>query len=468
MLNIVSGLAVAEAFEIVEPQCLQHAQHHIGQRGLVGRLQVDAALDRAVGPPGHEERHPLVVVQVRVAHRRAVDQQRPVEQRAVAVRGVLQRFEQIRHQPDVIRVQHREVANLVFLAAVMRRVVKRPFEAALGIDAVRRITTELEREHARDVGREGEHLQIEHQLDVLAERVGHARRRRRQLAQLAAEIARLDDLDAPFDLAHVIQVLGQPRSIGRPQRLLQPPDRRQQPVEDAAILRQPFRAFRLRRPDLEDTEQLVEDDAGIAEHRQRLVGGRPADRVGVDAVVAVAAAAGGVDVLDAQLHRRDCGVLAEPPRVELIERDPTGDVTALRLLRVRLGEERAARSEVIAADLLRREWIRRVDVGVADDGEDVAERRQRAKAGRREIEVAADRGRRPQVLLDADRRAAGRAVHHLDADEARLLRRVDGGRRAPRRDHRLEEGQRDGRAGAFQHRAPRQRLHLRSLRRSAV
>src|SRR5258705_440318 len=85
-----------------------------------------------------------------------------------------------------------------------------------------------------------------------------------------------------------------------------------------------------------------------------------------------AGAAGSLDVLDAQLHRRNRRLLAEALRVELIERDAALDVAALRLLRVRLGEERAARSEVIAADFPGGERIRRIHVGVADDGEDVA------------------------------------------------------------------------------------------------
>ena len=59
-----------------------------------------------------------------------------------------------------------------------------------------------------------------------------------------------------------------------------------------------------------DAEQLIEHDARIAHHRQRLRRRRPADRVGVGARVAVGAAAGLVDVLDAQLHRRDRRVLA--------------------------------------------------------------------------------------------------------------------------------------------------------------
>ena len=75
---------------------------------------------------------------------------------------------------------------------------------------------------------------------------------------------------------------------------------------------------------------------------------------------------------------------------------------------------------MIAADLGRRERLGVADVGVADDRQVIAERLERREAARRQIEVAADRCGRPQVLLDADRRAAGRAVHHLDARQPHL------------------------------------------------
>ena len=47
------------------------------------------------------------------------------------------------------------------------------------IDAAGGVASELEREHARRVRLERQHLQVEHQLDVLVERVGHAGRRAR-------------------------------------------------------------------------------------------------------------------------------------------------------------------------------------------------------------------------------------------------------------------------------------------------
>ena len=63
---------------------------------------------------------------------------------------------------------------------------------------------------------------------------------------------------------------------------------------------------------------------------------------------------------------------------------------------------------MIAADLRRGERLRVPYVRVADDGEMVAEGFERRQARRAEIEITADRCRGPEVLLDPERRAAGR------------------------------------------------------------
>ena len=243
-----------------------------------------------------------------------------------------------------------------------------------GEHAVRDVAAELEREDARRVGGKRHRLQIEHQLDVLFERIGHADRRAGQLARLAALVRLLDLLDAPLDLAHVVEVIGQARAIGGAELAAQIADRLGDPVEDALVVLAPG-AARFRRG--ADAEQLIEHRARVADHRQRIGRRRPADRVGVDARVVVGAAAGLIDVLDAQLHRRNRRRVAELLRVDLIERRAGEDVRALRLLRLRLREEHRRRAEVIGADLGRGERFGIADVGVADDGQVVAIRLER-------------------------------------------------------------------------------------------
>ena len=63
-------------------------------------------------------------------------------------------------------------------------------------------------------------LQVEHQLDVLFVGVGHAGRRVRQLALLAAAIERFDLLNATLDLAHILEIVAEPRAIGGAQRVV--------------------------------------------------------------------------------------------------------------------------------------------------------------------------------------------------------------------------------------------------------
>ncbi len=122
-----------------------------------------------------------------------------------------------------------------------------------------------------------------------------------------------------------------------------------------------------------------------------------------------------------------------------------------------LGEEHRARAEMVAADFRRGERFGVPHVGVADDGDVVAERLERRQAGRRQIEIAADRSRRPHVLLDAIGGAAGSPVHHLDADKPRR----SGRRLCPRaasRHHGLEEGQRHRDTDPLEDRPPREML----------
>ena len=116
--------AVAELVD-VDADALQRGQHGVGHRRAVVRLQVAIALQRAAGLAGEEQRAALVVVQVRIAHRRAVDDQRVVEHVAVAVRNLLQLVEQVRHQADVIGVDLLEVGDAILAIEVMRSGVER-------------------------------------------------------------------------------------------------------------------------------------------------------------------------------------------------------------------------------------------------------------------------------------------------------------------------------------------------------
>src|SRR3954462_8447796 len=101
--------------------------------------------------------------------------------------------------------------------------MERTIGTRIRINSARAVATHLEGEDARDVGREGECLQVEPHLRVLFDRVGHARRRAGQLALLAAtraHVARGDALDAARDFADILEravdatpVLGTERAL---------------------------------------------------------------------------------------------------------------------------------------------------------------------------------------------------------------------------------------------------------------
>src|SRR5690606_19835510 len=185
------------------------------------------------------------------------------------------------------------------------------------------------------------------------EGIRHARGGLRQLAHLAARVLRFHALDAPLDLANVVQVALEPLLVVRTQLATEEGHLVGDPVEDAAVRAAAPRPLLLRGA---GAEEHVERDPGIPDQGERLVRRRPADRVRVHAGVAVGAPAGLVDVLDAELHRGNRRALAETVRVELVHRRASEDVRAARLLRMSLRQEDGARAEVVGADLTR--WAR--------------------------------------------------------------------------------------------------------------
>ena len=324
------------------------------------------------------------------------------------------------------------------------------------IHAIRYVATHLEREHARDVRRKRHRLQVEHQLDVLFIRVGDPGRCTGQFPLLAAAVERFDLLNPTFDLAHVLEVLAESCAIGRTQRVVEPPHRLSDVIQNASILLAARGALLGR---CADAEQLIEHQPRIANHRQRLAWRSPADRIGVRARIPVEATAGLIDVLDAQLHRGDWRLLTELLRHQLVERRASLQVRSLRLPRMRLGQKHGRRAEVIAANLRRGESFGVPDVGVADD-RDVA--RDKARAA---ISTLGDRSKaEPDLSRATTDSSAGRTRSRppsrapsrspRDAD----CRGVACAANAPRRHHRFEKWHRNRHAHALEHGSARNRL----------
>ena len=90
-----------------------------------------------------------------------------IQQRPVAILRRLQPAEQVREQTDVVPVQDGEPILVLADVGVVGQDVEGIPHAALRIDGVAQLFREQQRGHPGDVGLPGEHLQVEHQLDVV-------------------------------------------------------------------------------------------------------------------------------------------------------------------------------------------------------------------------------------------------------------------------------------------------------------
>ncbi len=113
--------------------------------------------------------------------------------------------------------------------------MERHFHAAFGVDPLANVAAHLERRTARGVGHERQSLKIEHQFDVLFERIRHADRSRGQRARHAAGIVLFSFLNAPLDFANVFKKFVQPAAVGRAQIFLQHADAMRDAVQYAAL-----------------------------------------------------------------------------------------------------------------------------------------------------------------------------------------------------------------------------------------
>ena len=188
--------AVAKRLQVVETEPMQQREHDVRHRRIFRRFDVHARLDGPAAAAQQNQRAIAMVVGVADRHRRSVEHEGLVQKTGLAVHRGLQLLEEVRQQRDVVLVDLAKLPDALLRRAVMRRVVEPAIDAALRIDAAGTVAADLEREHARRVRREREHLEIEHQLDVFVERIRHARRRTGQLAHVAAQVTGFDACDA--------------------------------------------------------------------------------------------------------------------------------------------------------------------------------------------------------------------------------------------------------------------------------
>ena len=93
----------------------------------------------AIAVASQKERTALVVVNVRVAHWRAVEDQRLFQEIRVALGCVTESFEEVRDGADVVPVDLRELLDPLLSLAVMRGRVKPSVDAGLRVDTARNV-----------------------------------------------------------------------------------------------------------------------------------------------------------------------------------------------------------------------------------------------------------------------------------------------------------------------------------------
>ena len=279
------------------------------------------------GGPDGQDRQVVVRVLVAVAHAAAVEEQRVIEQGAVAVRRGFQPIEEAREQPQVVGVDLGLLGHLLGDAVVVRHRVMPVRDADLRIGERAELAGHHERRDARHVPLIGERHELEHQLDVLFPVLRHADRHRRRLEQMIGALA-LGLLDAPLDFADVLHVLAELGAIPRPEAALEIGHALSHRVEDARVLREARLPRGGRRAVA--AEHPLEDDARVDLHRERLRRRPPRDGAHVRAeVIARAAAEVARVILGGELHRRERRVLSDLRRDDLIDRRAEMDDAAL-------------------------------------------------------------------------------------------------------------------------------------------
>ena len=298
--------------------------------------------------------------------------------------------------------------------------MERLAHAALGVDRIAVLDRKHEGRDARHLGLPGEHLQIEHHLDVILEVARYAHRRRRQV-QVALHLL-AGEGDAPLHLAHVGQILVETLPVGGRKIALEARGLAHHAIENArGLLATGGAGVGI----LAVAEQPLEHHLRIALQRQRRVLVPPGEAVAIGAAPPLATSRG--TTLQPELQRGQRRVLTDMPHSDLIGRHAQ---PVLVLVHRRAAQIAGAAARMIGGG--------RGVLGIGQRQRHAAhhvdpvpigfERTQRGRHG----EVGALRRRGPLVHH--------RAVRDVIEAEPGALRRAglaDGGRQ-----HGLQEGQR--------------------------
>ena len=212
-------------------------------------------------------------------------------------------------------------------------------DADLRISAVADFATDHETGDAGQIGLERQHLQIDHQADVIVERIRDTGRRRHWCG---LRVGAGGALDAAFDIAGRLKIFIELVAVARAQLPRQPRGVFAHEVQNAGL------APRLRQPPgvilhIAIAEQAFEHVARVGGYRQWHCRARPGNAVGIGAGIADVATAQQAGRIDTHLQRRQLRRLAQIAGKNLIHRDRAADIAAFGLVNMRAGQERRTR-----------------------------------------------------------------------------------------------------------------------------
>ena len=164
-------------------------------------------------PSDRDEREGIGRVRLAVAHSAAVEDQRVVEDRALAFGHGAQLLQEVREEAREVSADLGVQLHVLGTVAMVRHVVVRLPDLEQRVGPLAGFTRHHEREHARRVSLIRHGQQVEHQRCVVFEHLRDAEGRVE--CDDARAVLRLGPLDAPFDLAHVIQVVGEASAVLR-------------------------------------------------------------------------------------------------------------------------------------------------------------------------------------------------------------------------------------------------------------
>ncbi len=271
-----------------------------------------------------------------------------------------------------------------------------------------------------------------------------------QVRERCRVVLRLGQRNPALDVADRFEIFGNLPPVADAQALLETRQARRDVVEHALLFLEP-RGARLRVGAVAVAEQPLEHRTRIDFRGQRTARSTPRHRH-VRAGVARVAIAGERLRLQPELERCQLRVSAERAGGDLIGRNPQAKIGAAGLVRMHAREECRGRTRVVA-----RAVAQRTPGDLREPAEHVqmlAERLERLHR-RTELEVRADRFRRPQERPRALVAGADDPVRRVDIAESNRRLCAEHGGRGP---HGIEQRKCDGGAQATQERPPRERL----------